>query len=79
MQTVADDINSAKKFEELCVEIYNDFSTTTRQGGEARHKGGIIITANSAFAETQRLISFTLQKSLFKLIFYECSILINTV
>jgi len=52
---VADDINSAKKFEELSVELYNDFSTTTVQGGEAKHKGGVIITANNAFAETQRL------------------------
>jgi len=52
---VADDINSSKKFEELAVELFNDFSTTTVQGGETRIKAGVIITANNAFAETQRL------------------------
>ena len=44
---MADDINSAKKFEELTVELYNDFSTTTMQGGEAKHKAGIIVTAKT--------------------------------
>ena len=53
---MADDVNSAKKFEELAVELFNDFATTTLQGGETQPKTGIIITANSAFAETQRLV-----------------------
>ena len=52
---MVDDINSTKKFEELTVELFNDFSTTTMQGGETKHKAGIIVTANTAFAETQRL------------------------
>ena len=53
---MADDINSAKKFEELSVELLNDFSIATLLGGEIKPKTGIIITANSPFTETQRLV-----------------------
>ena len=73
---MADDINSAKKFEELSVELFNDFSTTTLLGGEIKSKTGIIITANSPFAETQRFVITNVYFMQNMLLYYMCTFII---